>query len=61
MILEEKEEFVKDSILSKRYSLILYESTRYIITLVKFIKNDIQKNETLTFQGMEEKVHSLCY
>ena len=43
MILEEKEEFVKDSILSKRYSLILYESTRYIITLVKFIKNDIQK------------------
>ena len=37
MILEEREEFVKDSILSKRYSLILYENVGYIITLVKFI------------------------
>jgi len=36
MILEEKEEFVKDGILLKRYSLILHENVRYIVSLVNF-------------------------
>jgi len=43
MILEENAEFVKDSILSKRYSLILHENVGYIITLVKFITKMIYK------------------
>ena len=36
MIVEEKEEFVKDSTSSKRYSLILHENVGYIVSLVNF-------------------------
>ena len=55
MIVEEKEEFVKDGILSKRYSLILYESIGYVVTLVKSIKDNIQNMKPLPFRKWKQK------
>lgn len=55
MIVEEKGEFVKDGILLKRYSLILHENVRYIVSLVNFFKNNIQNMKPLSFKGWKKK------
>ena len=58
MIVEEKEEFVKDDTLSKRYSLILHENVGYIVRLVTSNKTICKINETTAFPWLEEEIYS---